>query len=84
MKRLFLNTSDFRAYPLTPLCPLYHHQRFYVASLFQSILTASNVLAHTLVVNNFLRHKVGIGWGKCLLNTQIGSKAVVVNKNKND
>ena len=26
MKRLFLNTCDFRAYPLTPLCPLYHHQ----------------------------------------------------------
>ena len=25
MKRLFLNTCDFRAYPLTPLCPLYHH-----------------------------------------------------------
>ena len=23
---LFLDTCDFRASPLTPLCPLYHHQ----------------------------------------------------------
>ena len=26
MKRLFLDICDFRAFPLTALCPLYHHQ----------------------------------------------------------